>query len=73
MYQYEQILNEHRQRAARGVRNYERLRVAAERAANKVASTPNSAAREIDDDEALTVWEPAESELDLGAGASSLR
>ncbi|MDV6305386.1 MULTISPECIES: hypothetical protein [Rhodococcus] len=33
MYHYEQILNEHRQRVARGAQNYERRRVAAERAA----------------------------------------
>ena len=37
---YEHVLNEHRQRVARGVENYERRRVAQERAAE------DSAARE---------------------------
>lgn len=47
MYLYEQILNEHRQRVERGVRNYERLRVRAERAAKPAVSEPNS--REAED------------------------
>ncbi|OZD87820.1 hypothetical protein CH260_05830 [Rhodococcus sp. 05-2256-B2] len=35
---YEHVLSEHRQRVARGVENYERRRVAAERAAESVAA-----------------------------------
>ena len=35
---YEHVLREHRQRVARGVENYERQRVAAERASENVAA-----------------------------------
>ncbi|MDR6913081.1 hypothetical protein J2W54_005021 [Rhodococcus fascians] len=35
---YEYVLSEHRQRVARGVENYERCRVAAERVAESVAA-----------------------------------
>jgi hypothetical protein len=35
---YEHVLSEHRQRVARGVENYERRRIAAERAAESVAA-----------------------------------
>ncbi len=42
MYHYEQILNEHRQRVARGVQNYDRRRIEAERRAEGVGSEPNS-------------------------------
>ena len=35
---YEHVLNEHRQRVARGVENYERSRVAQERAAANAAA-----------------------------------
>lgn len=42
MYHYEQILNEHRQRVARGAQNYERRRVAAERAAETTVAESDS-------------------------------
>ena len=42
MYHYEQILNEHRQRVARGAQNYERRRVAAERAAETTVAETDS-------------------------------
>lgn len=45
MYQYEQILNEHRQRVARGAQNYERRRVAEERAAETTVAESDSSER----------------------------
>ncbi|KQU53437.1 hypothetical protein ASG84_23895 [Rhodococcus sp. Leaf278] len=73
MYQYEQILNEHRQRVERGVRNYERLRVLAERAAKSSASKQNS--REVD---VIGTGEPEDCddgtfESDVHVGTSSMR
>lgn len=42
MYHYEQLLNEHRQRVARGVQNYERRRVAAVRGAESIVGESDS-------------------------------
>ena len=65
MYHYEQILEEHRQRVARGVRNYDRLRVAAERIARKVVSEPNPR-------ESVTVDEGASSETETETDRKSV-
>lgn len=50
MYHYEQVLHEHRQRVARGAQNYDRRRVAAERAAEQVVGESNSHEREVMDE-----------------------
>lgn len=50
---YEHVLSEHRQRVARGVENYERRRIAAERAAESVAAQDKAESKQ-ESDEAAT-------------------
>lgn len=70
MYHYEQILNEHRQRVARGAQNYERRRVAAERAAEttvaEVDSGETGAAETVASND-------CESESEISVGVMSFR
>ena len=70
MYRYEQILNEHRQRVARGAQNYERRRVAAERASETTVAESDSP-----DYEAIEVTTPKnrESESEFSMGVMSSR
>ncbi len=70
MYHYEQILNEHRQRVARGARNYERHRVAAERAAE--TSVAEATSRECESEETV-LSSNCESESEIGIGVMSSR
>ncbi|MDZ7931467.1 hypothetical protein [Rhodococcus sp. NPDC076796] len=70
MYHYEQILNEHRQRVARGAQNYERRRVAAARA----AETPVAEADSRETEAAETVASnDCESESEISVGVMSSR
>ncbi len=73
MYHYEQILNEHRQRVERGVRNYERLRVAAERAAKSIANEQSSRDGDVTDDGACEDCGDTTSESNVRVGTSSVR
>ena len=70
MYHYEQFLNEHRQRVARGARNYERRRIAAERAAEMAVAEADS--REIEAAEAIPSKD-CETESEIRIGVSSSR
>ncbi len=72
MYHYEQILNEHRQRVARGVQNYERRRVAAERAAKPTVNEGNSTDSGVVDD-APPSGDVVIAESDLHKGTVSSR
>ncbi|MGV8875369.1 MAG: hypothetical protein ACOH2Q_22785 [Rhodococcus sp. (in: high G+C Gram-positive bacteria)] len=72
MYHYEQILNEHRQRVARGVQNYERQRVATEREAERIVGERNSQPGEVMDEEVFNGRENEnETESDPRIGAAS--
>lgn len=71
MYHYEQILNEHRQRVERGVRNYERRRVAAERASEPTASEGNSREAGVVDGGASNDGDVPTSESHLRVGTFS--
>ena len=70
MYHYEEILNEHRQRVARGVQNYERRRVASERASEATVAEPDS--RESEAAEAVASND-GESESEISFGVMSSR
>ncbi|AJW38210.1 hypothetical protein NY08_177 [Rhodococcus sp. B7740] len=70
MYHYEQILNEHRQRVARGVQNYERRRVAEERAAEAVVAELDSRESEAMGSVASNHCE-SDSEIGIGVMSSS--
>ncbi|OZF03806.1 hypothetical protein CH302_03190 [Rhodococcus sp. 15-2388-1-1a] len=70
MYQHEQILNEHRQRVARGAQNYERRRVAAERAAETTVAESDSS--ESDPTE-TTAQNDCESESEIEFAVMSSR
>lgn len=70
MYHYEQILNEHRQRVARGAQNYERSRVAAERAAETTVAESDSRESEVTEG---AEWNDCESESEIGIEAMSFR
>lgn len=69
MYHYEQILNEHRQRVARGAQNYERRRVAAERAAETAVAEADSRETEAVESVASNDCE-SESEISVGVMSS---
>ena len=69
MYHYEQILNEHRQRVARGAQNYERRRVAEERAAEATVGESHSCSSEATEIEPSTDCE-SESEIRIGVMSS---
>ncbi|OZC56119.1 hypothetical protein CH274_23880 [Rhodococcus sp. 06-418-5] len=68
MYHYEQILNEHRQRVARGVQNYERRRVAEERAAEAVVAESDSRESEA---MGAVASNDCESDSEIGIGVMS--
>ncbi|CCQ15757.1 putative uncharacterized protein [Rhodococcus sp. AW25M09] len=71
MYHYEQIMNEHRQRVARGAQNYERLRVAAERLMKKSVSEPNPCVSAVVDEGKSNSSELLETESEVGIEVAS--